>query len=276
VPAHTQQSFELHNVIIPMKTIRLALLIAALSFVSTQITFAAPPQNSLAWNVLSQTNVSKPGERYSNFKFWFTNTASEDVQIIRVQSSCFCTVAKLPSTPWRILAGTNSSIDVQMDLAGKSGEVTKMVTVDSTAGRQQLLVKTVITPGQPAATMNDADRLKNMQTALADRQVVFKKAECASCHADPAKGIVDGAQLYTSVCGICHDAEHRASTVPDLKNLPHPTDAAHWRTWIANGRAGSMMPAFAKSEGGPLDDQQIEAIVKHLVRTIPSKAAAAK
>jgi cytochrome c5 len=201
-----------------MKAIRLALLIAALSAVSTPITEAAPPLNSLAWNVLSQTNVSKPGERYSNFKFWFTNTASEDVQIIRAQSSCFCTVAKLPATPWRILAGTNGSIDVQMDLAGKSGEVTKMVTVDSTAGRQQLLVKTVITPGQPATTMTDADRLKNMQTALADRQVVFKKAECASCHADPAKGVADGAQLYTSVCGICHDAEHRASTVPDLKN----------------------------------------------------------
>lgn len=150
-----------------MKTIRHALLIAVLSAVSTRITFAAPPLNSLAWNVLSQTNVSKPGERYSNFKFWFTNTASEDVQIIRARSSCFCTVVKLPSTPWRILAGTNGSIDVQMDLAGKSGEVTKMVTIDSTAGRQQLLVKTVITPGQPAATMNDAYRLKSMQTALA-------------------------------------------------------------------------------------------------------------
>lgn len=259
-----------------MKTIRLVLFITVLSAVSPQIAFAALALNSLAWNVLSQTNVSKPGERYPNFKFWFTNTASADVQIIRAQSSCFCTVAKLPSTPWRILAGTNGSIDVQMDLAGKSGEVTKMVTVDSTAGRQQLLVKTVITPGQPAATMNDADRLKNMQTALADRQVVFKKAECASCHAEPAKGVVDGAQLYTSVCGICHDAEHRASTVPDLKNLPHPTDAAHWRAWIASGRAGTMMPAFAKSEGGPLDDQQIEAIVKHLLRTIPNKAAAAK
>jgi hypothetical protein len=37
-----------------------------------------------------------------------------------------------------------------------------------------------------------------------------------------------------------------------------------------------MMPAFAKSEGGPLDDQQIEAIVKHMVRKIPSRAAAVK
>lgn len=254
-----------------MKTIYHALLLAVLAAVSGPYLAAAPPPSALAWNVLSLTNVSKPGERYSDFKFWFTNTSSADVQIIRAQSSCFCTVARLPSTPWRIAAGTNGSIDVQMDLAGKNGEVTKLVTVDSTAGRQQLLVKTVITPGQSTATMNDADRLKNMQTALADRQVVFKKAECASCHADPAKGVADGGKLYTSVCGICHDAEHRASTVPDLKNLPHPTDATHWRTWIANGRAGSMMPAFARSEGGPLDDQQIDAIVRHLVQSIPSK-----
>lgn len=88
---------------------------------------------------------------------------------------------------------------------------------------------------------------------------MFKKDEWASCNADPAKGIADGAQLYTSVCGICHDAEHRASTVPDLKNLPHPTDAAYWRTSIANGLAGLMMSAFAKSEGGSMDDQQIGA-----------------
>lgn len=255
-----------------MKTIRLALLLATFSIVSSQFVDAALPPTSLAWNALTQTNISKPGERYSNFKFWFTNTATEDVFVIRAQSSCFCTVAKLPSTPWRIAAGTNASIDVQMDLAGKSGDVTKMVTVDSTAGRQQLLVKTVIMPGQSVSAMNDSDRLKNMQTALADRQVVFKKAECASCHADPAKGVVDGTKLYSSVCGICHDAEHRASTVPDLKKLPHPTDATHWRAWIANGRAGSMMPAFAKAEGGPLDDQQIEAIVDYLIRTIPSKA----
>lgn len=259
-----------------MKIISIVLLLAAWSVVSVRPVVAAPPPSALAWNTLSQTNVSKPGERYSNFKFWFTNTAAEDVMIIRAQGSCFCTVARLPSTPWRIFAGTNTFIDVQMDLAGKSGEVTKMVTVDSNSGRQQLIVKTVITPGQPAATMNDADRLKNMQTALADRQVVFKKAECASCHADPAKGVVDGAQLYKGVCGICHDSELRASTVPDLKNLNHPTDAAHWRNWIAHGRAGSMMPAFARSEGGPLEDQQIEAIVNHLLREIPSKPAATK
>ena len=258
-----------------MKTLSLLLLVAA-GIAAALPASAVPPPNALQWNSTSQEITSKPGERYLNFKFWFTNTASEDVTIIRAQASCFCTVAKLPSTPWRIPAGTNGVIDVQMDLAGKTGELTKSVSVGSTAGIQMLVVKAKITPPANAAQMDDAERLKNMQSALADRQVVFKKAECASCHADPAKGVIDGAQLYTAVCGICHDAEHRASTVPDLKKLPHPTDATHWRNWILHGRAGTMMPAFAESEGGPLNSQQVEAIVGHLLRTIPSKAPAPK
>ena len=233
---------------------------------------AAADTNALIWEAESKEYRSKPGERYVDFKFWFTNTSAQEVSIIRAQSSCFCTVAQLPQTPWRIAPGTNASIDVKMDLAGKSGTVTKAVTVDSTAGRKTLLVKTIIAPpAQAAPGMQDADRLKNMQTALADRQAIFTKAECASCHAVPAKGVTDGARLYKDICGICHDSEHRASSVPDLAKLNHPTDAEHWRKWIIFGRAGSMMAAFAEAEGGPLNTQQIEAIVAHLVKTIPSK-----
>jgi len=53
--------------------------------------------------------------------------------------------------------------------------------------------------------------------------------------------------------------------------LNHPTDAEHWRRWITVGRAGTMMPAFTKAEGGPLDEKQIEAIVAYLVSTVPSR-----
>jgi hypothetical protein len=58
--------------------------------------------------------------------------------------------------------------------------------------------------------------------------------------------------------------------VPDLKNLKHPTNAEHWKKWIASGRVGSMMPAFAKAEGGPLDEAQIDSLVHFLTSTIPS------
>ena len=58
--------------------------------------------------------------------------------------------------------------------------------------------------------------------------------------------------------------------VPDLHNLNHPTDAEHWRKWIAYGRPGSMMPAFAQSEGGPLTHQQINVLVDYMVKVYPN------
>jgi hypothetical protein len=60
--------------------------------------------------------------------------------------------------------------------------------------------------------------------------------------------------------------------VPDLKALKHPTNEEHWRKWIKSGRQGSMMPAFAKAEGGPLSDEQVESLVKHLMQTVTAKA----
>ena len=230
----------------------------------------------LTWDADARQYTTKPGERYADFKFWFTNTTAYEISILSAVGSCSCTKAELPQTPWVIRPGTNGVLDVKTDLAGKSGTVTKSVTVTYTGGTKTLQVTSIVTPGgQTGPSPHDEERLKNMQTALADRQVVFKNAECASCHADPAKGRTDGAQLYFVACANCHDSANRASTVPDLRALKHPTDADHWRKWIAYGRAGSMMPAFAQSESGPLNQQQIEAIVGHLVKTIPGQARAA-
>jgi mono/diheme cytochrome c family protein len=112
-----------------------------------------------------------------------------------------------------------------------------------------------------------------MQIAVADRQAVFK-GDCARCHADPGSG-KQGRGLYLSVCGVCHEAEHRASMVPNLRALPHPTDADHWSNWIRHGKAGTLMPAFSPTEGGPLSEEQITSLVKYLTENIPSRPAVA-
>ena len=44
-----------------------------------------------------------------------------------------------------------------------------------------------------------------------------------------------------------------------------------WRTWITAGKAGSLMPAFATSQGGPLNDMQIASLAAYLNAVIPSK-----
>lgn len=231
---------------------------------------------ALKFDAEKKEYTSKPGEVQAPFTFLLTNVSYADVSINAVRTSCGCTVAKLPATPWVVSPGQGGPIEVSVNLAGKGGTITKSVTVETTAGVKQLLVTVNIAGGQPTVaaaggaphpTMGDAERLKNMQLALADRQVLFKNQECAKCHAEPAKDHMDGAQLYAAVCSTCHDSPIRAAMVPDLRAVKHPTDADYWRNWITYGRAGSMMPAFAQAEGGPLSEAQIGALVNYMVQT---------
>jgi mono/diheme cytochrome c family protein len=120
--------------------------------------------------------------------------------------------------------------------------------------------------------MTEEQRAAGLKAAKADRQAVFK-GDCASCHVKKVEGKY-GQQIFKALCAICHEAEHRAVFVPDLANLKVPTDEAFWRTWISLGKPGSLMPAFAKSQGGPLDDLQIASLAAYLNAVYPSKAPA--
>ena len=245
----------------------------------------AAPIDALVWDADQKEAHVEAGAAKANFQFWFTNTTSSDVIINSAKSSCFCTVAKLPSEPWTIPAGSSGSIDVAMDLAGKRGTVTKPVNVATSIGNKTLLVRVTI-PYDPVpaavfpvvSAAAEEQRLKNLQMSLADRQVVFKKAECAECHAKPAIGRASGEELYAGVCANCHDSPHRASTVPDLKSKGAGQNLEYWRSWIADGRPGTMMPAFAHVEGGPLSEGQLESLAEHLAMSVDapdaSKAAA--
>src|SRR5262249_55192259 len=152
------------------------------------------------------------GDANAHFTFWLTNVSSSEVLVNGVRTSCGCTAAQLPAQPWHIPAGENGPIQVTVNLLGKSGLIAKGVTVDTSVGVKQLTVRVDIPPGAgivappiatAAGTMNDGDRLKNMQLALTDRQVVFKNQDCAKCHATPAKGLTDGRLVYTAVCATC-------------------------------------------------------------------------
>ena len=239
-------------------------------------------QGALVWDSEFKEISTKPGEATASFTFWFTNASASEVTINSVRASCGCTTAKMAALPWKIAPGTNGPIEVSVDLRGKQGVISKAVTVDSTAGAKSLTFKINIPAAQPAQDNTrhetpvaplDADRVQNMQLSLHDRQVVFKDAQCATCHADPAKGQTDGALLYSSVCATCHDSPMRASLVPDLRALKQETDLDYWKQWIAHGRTSSMMPAFARSEGGPLDDRQIVALAAYCAKTFQPAGA---
>ena len=231
---------------------------------------------ALVWDSEFKEVSTKPGDAAAKFTFWFTNSSPEEVTINSVRASCGCTTAKVPALPWKIAPGTNSPIEVSVDLRGKLGVISKTVTVDSTAGTKSLMFKINIPAPQPPqettrppspSALLDADRVEGMKLALADRQVVFSDPLCTTCHADPAKGQTDGALLYSAVCANCHDSPQRAELVTDLRTLKHETDLDFWKHWIEQGRVGSMMPAFSRSSGGPLDESQISALAAYCAKT---------
>ncbi len=228
----------------------------------------ALPAGTLAFDGETKEYITKPGEFLASFVFNLTNISAAELTINHVQTSCGCTTAKLPPMPWKIAAGGAGQIPVNMDVRGKSGVVLKTVTLHTDKGLKQLMVKATIQQMDPNL-MTPADRERNQLLAKADPQAIFK-GDCARCHVEPVIGKV-GKDLYTTACGICHDAEHRATMVPDLHNLPNDTSADYWRLMVTLGKPNTLMAAFAQSHGGPLSEMQINSLVEYLVATMPAK-----
>jgi len=176
--------------------------------------------------------------------------------------------------PFSLAPGASEDIKISMNVTGKFGTVTKSILVQGSHATWTLLVTAQITPpageisgvGMPSgAGMSSGARARNIRLAKADRQAVFQ-GDCAECHSRFAEGQF-GYGLYLGACAICHDAEHRASMVPDLRTAGVPRDAHRWRREIADGLDETLMPAFAKAQGGILSDEQIDSLVKFLVET---------
>ncbi|HVY70739.1 MAG TPA: DUF1573 domain-containing protein [Verrucomicrobiae bacterium] len=231
-------------------------------------TRALLPANVLAWDADIKEYNAKPGETNALFTFNITNISSAPVMISQVKTSCGCTTAHTQPMPWVLQPKEGGEFGATVDLRGKVGTLNKALTVETDKGFKVFMLKIVM----PDVTAQNAmgDRARNTAIAAADRQAVFR-GECASCHATPTVGL-KGEALYQKGCAICHDSEHRASMVPDLKNLPHPTDRNFWAQMVSHGKVASLMPAFAAAEGGPLNDEQIQSLADFLVVKFPSRA----
>lgn len=238
---------------------------------------ARPLTNYLAFDELQKAVSVTNGTPAAHFTFDLTNISSEDVTISYVRASCGCTVAQLPSNPWKLSPKESGQFSATMQLAGTppGGTKIKTLTVIADKGSQILYVRATVLPS--AATMTSADRITNQKIAAADRQKVFQ-GDCATCHVAPAKDAIGrdklGKDLYLAVCSVCHDAANRATFVPDLHHLPVPTNPQFWQNWIAHGKPGTLMPAFARTEGGILSNEQIGSLVQYLSTAIPSRPAA--
>lgn len=234
---------------------------------TNRLTLSAPQASHagkpgvLAFDATTKHVDLEPEEKKASFVFAVTNVSADEVTISYINTSCGCTAGKLPSNPWVVKPGEGGHLDVTMDVTGKIGRVTKTATVVASSGSYPLTVSVSI----PTPAPNAMNRTRNLQTAAADRQAVFRN-DCASCHVHPTYGKT-GRELYEAACGICHEAEHRASMVPDLRTRLKNTDRNYWAKWIAEGRTGSLMPAFSTRNGGIMNEQQIASLVDYLEDT---------
>ena len=231
------------------------------------------PAKVLTWDVMQKLRFATEGDDSVLFHFQMTNSSCEAVTIEKINTSCGCTTADTKALPFALLPGASENIQIRMSVVGKVGTVTKSIFVQSDHGNSTLLVTSELVPKaldesakEPSnGERSSGTREQNLALAQADRQAVFQ-GSCVECHVRYAEERF-GYELYLGACAICHDAKHRASMVPDLRAAGVPRDAAHWREHITDGVDDTLMPAFAKEQGGILSHEQIESLVKFLVET---------
>ena len=222
----------------------------------------------LTWDAIAKVHHAKLNELDVGFEFYFQNKKSKEVQIKRAISTCGCTVAKLPKLPWVIKPAQKGSVPVTMDLRGKSGVITKTIQLITDQGIISLKARVAIgLVSGPSKKRSKEERAANLRAAAANRQAIFA-GKCVECHVIPTIG-KRGKQLYSTACGICHESKNRAPFVTDLRPLAKGKDSQYWQQWIAESKPNTLMPAFAKKHGGPLDDNQIRTLVAYLTRIFP-------
>ena len=214
----------------------------------------------LAFDALHKQVVVRAGQTNAVVSFMLTNVSTAPVVIRDMSLSCGCSVATMPAKPLTLKPGEFGAVTVTTDVRGKRGSLVKTAIVYASSGTRVLTYQVDIQ--EPATPV---ERARNQSLAKSDRQAVFR-GECAKCHAEPAKGKM-GKELFTVACGICHEAEHRASMVPDLKALMKPTPREYWLRWIAHGKADTLMPGFSHKAGGTLTEQQVQSLVELLSRS---------
>lgn len=220
---------------------------------------------ALKWNQTTQKIKALAFATNVSVTFFYTNTTQQTVQLVRIRPSCGCTVPAAGRLPKEIQPGAVDKITFKTDISGKSGTLNKGALIRTTDSAYFLNFSIEIPPMDPM-------RSANRTLAKADPQAIFR-GDCAQCHAEPALG-KHGKELYRTACGICHDAEHRASMVPDLRKHPLPNTREAWVQLITHGKPDTLMPGFALEHNGPLTAAQINSLADFMATNFQSEADA--
>jgi cytochrome c oxidase cbb3-type subunit 3 len=83
----------------------------------------------------------------------------------------------------------------------------------------------------------------------------------------PTSGQLElGARLFAENCAVCHGENGQGRVGATLaKNWPSIRPDLTVRSIIENGISGSVMPAWGQANGGPLTNEEIDALVEYIL-----------
>lgn len=185
------------------------------------------------------------------YHFDFENLSPGNITDIKLTTSCGCTTVKYTGDT---LAPTEKfPVEVNVDLAGKRGKITKGIVATFKKGgiefEKEFTLSFIVKKNVAA---HQAANLKN---------VLFDE-KCGSCHAKPAEGKF-GKELFVAVCAFCHGENAQGAMAMGFTNVNYyrTFDINKIRDVIENGTPQGEMPGFSKPQGGPLDEKQIETLI---------------
>lgn len=76
---------------------------------------------------------------------------------------------------------------------------------------------------------------------------------------------VRGGELYVENCAVCHGVEGQGRVGASLEAFPGIDPGTEIEAVVAEGVAGSLMPAWSQARGGPLSEQDIRDIAAYVV-----------
>lgn len=92
----------------------------------------------------------------------------------------------------------------------------------------------------------------------------FSPASAQGC--DDPEVISQGASIYIENCAVCHGADGQGRVGATLaKDWPSIRPDLRVRETIANGAPGALMPAWSQANGGPLSEEEIDALTCYIL-----------
>jgi len=106
------------------------------------------PNGILAFDEEMKQTIVRAGEKEAHFVFKISNASQKSLTIERVETSCGCTVAQLPQTPWTLKPHEKGDIRVTMNVLGLTGKSARDVSVFTSQGYKVLKVEASMLPAE--------------------------------------------------------------------------------------------------------------------------------